>query len=594
MTTQIPNNLSATQQQERLQYVQQKRNWFQYDPNSAIPWLNAAGIATIKAQMASNETIEGTVDYWVDERWQSNFDERYNTARAAIAGPPNFQAPGTFETYANFKASYSALHNVAPQPNLDRDASFAGQRLWGANPLLIERVADLSELPDALAIKDGMGPAGIKLETAVNERRLYICNYADLGFLAGPGDALLPLINAGLGLVDFICQKHLTAPIGLFYWEGELNSSDPQVAPDGQLLPYAVKLEQQAGAGVFAPPEAELETHPVNWRIAKAAFQAADAHAHEWDSHLTRTHTILVPFAVSGERHLHPDHPVLRLMRPHLRYMLKINSETGDLTDQGSYGDLLLAPNHAGLVDLRDHYYERYMARGFHAMANLPEELKARGMGADEAPIHYPYREDGLPIFEAIAKFVSNYVDVYYDNHRQVREDHELQNFVKELTHPDLGKVRGLTASGNAIQSKDDLVSMLTDIIWTAGPAHAAVNYAQWDYMADPRNMPLSGYLQAPDAGDEPPLPNHVNFFPQYSLAKLQTGLMYALGTWRMDMLGHYRPKDFTDPQVLKEVIPQFQCDLAKAGGAIFAVDQTRAVSYPYLHPWLIPNGTSI
>lgn len=69
---------------------------------------------------------------------------------------------------------------------------------------------------------------------------------------------------------------------------------------------------------------------------------------------------------------------------------------------------------------------------------------------------------------------------------------------------------------------------------------------------------------------------------------------MYVLGTYRMDMLGYYRPKDFTDPEVIKKVIPDFQCKLAQIGSKIFSVDQTRAVSYPYLRPWLITNSTSI
>lgn len=582
----IPNNLSTSAQQTRQDYLAHKQNWFKYS-GGEIPWLDPAAIPVIQAKMAANQDIERTVDYWVSEQWQDAFDERYDTAFATFSQPPLLQAPGSYETYVDFKAPFAAPHNVSPAPSLDDDASFAGQRLWGANPLLIERVTHMNDLPPALAIKDGMGPDGIKLETAINEQRLYICDYHDLGFLAGLGDTLIPLLSSGIGLVDFICQKYLTAPIALFYWEGELKS------PSGRLLPYAVQLEQQASAAVFTPKDSGLSTTPVNWRIAKAALQAADAHAHEWDSHLTRTHTILVPFAISGERHLHPEHPVLRLMRPHLRYMLKVNSETGDLTEQGSYGDVLLAPKHEGLVELRHHYYESYMSRGFHNMASLPQELDARHMGVNEAPIHYPYRDDGLPVYEAISTFVSEYIALYYTDDRVVQEDDELQHFVKELTDDNFGRVRGLTASGNTIRSIADLESVLTDLIWTAAPAHAAVNYAQWDYMADPRNMPLSGYLQTPEVSEGPPLPNHVNFFPQYSLAKLQAGLMYALGTWRMDILGFYRPKDF-DPEVHEKAIPNFQCNLAKVSGAIFEVDQTRSVSYPYLQPWLIPNGTSI
>ena len=69
---------------------------------------------------------------------------------------------------------------------------------------------------------------------------------------------------------------------------------------------------------------------------------------------------------------------------------------------------------------------------------------------------------------------------------------------------------------------------------------------------------------------------------------------MYVLGTYRLDMLGYYRPKDFTDVEVVRKLIPKFQCRLAQVGGEIFARDQERKFSYPYLQPWLITNSTSI
>lgn len=389
---------------------------------------------------------------------------------------------------------------------MDDDASFAGQRLWGANPLVIERVRKASDLPDALAIKDGSGPGGIKFDSAINEGRLYICDYSNLGFLAGPGESMMPL-HGGLFLVDLPCQKYLTAPIGLFYWDGPLN-------PKGRLLPYAIQLEQHENAAVFTPKESFVNTTIVNWRIAKAAFQVAFAQTHKWDSLLIRTHMILAPSAISSERHLHPDHPALVLKRPHLRYTLKINSETGKITDKYSYGDVLLAPKHEDLMDLLGHYYERYMNRGFHQMANLENELSARNMGESEAPIHYPYRDNGLPIYRTIREFITNHLNLYYQNDREVREDRELQALVKELTDDNLGGVKGLTTNGDSIDGLGDLIDVLTNMIWTAGPAHSAVNYGQWDYMADPHNMPLSGYLEEPQQPGSPSLPPARIIFP--------------------------------------------------------------------------------
>lgn len=246
------------------------------------------------------------------------------------------------------------------------------------------------------------------------------------------------------------------------------------------------------------------------------------------------------------------------------------------------------------MADLLEHYFKVYMKKGFHVMANLEKELKTRSMDVNSAKIDYPYRDDGLPIYQAINRFVSSYVKHYYKNDGEVAKDGELAAFVKELTDPSFGKIDGLTANGNKIDSRKDLIDVLSNLIWTAAPLHAAVNYAQWDYMADARNMPISTYLEPPQTPAGSPVANHPEYFPQYSLAKLQAGLMYVLGTYRMDMLGHYRPKDFLDAAVTGKYIPKFQCDLAHIGGQIALRNDQRRVPYPYLSPWLITNSTSI
>ncbi len=580
----IPNHLSSSQQQNRLNYLNDKQNWFKYQTNNPVPWLDPASIPTIIVNMQTEEGFK----YWASEDWQSKFDSRLDKAKATIASPPYAQTSDSFETYPDFTQDYRAAINLEDQPKLDDDVCFAGQRLYGANPLIIRKVNALTELPTALAINDGDGPDGIKLSQAIIDGRLYICDYESLGFLAGLGDFMWPGAGGSPFLVDLPCQKYLNAPIGLFYWDGPLGS------PEGKLLPYAIQLEQSASADVFTPKHSGQYTQPLNWRTAKAAFQSADAHVHEWDSHLMRTHVVLAPFAISSERHLHPEHPILLLLRPHLRYTLKINSETGDLTDEGSYGDLLLAPGANKMADLLHHYFNVYMKKGFHVMANPEKELKSRGMDASSAQIDYPYRDDGLPIYGAIRRFVTSYVKEYYKNDREVVEDGELKAFVAELTSSNAGKIDGLTSSGNTIGNIKDLIDVLSNLIWTAAPLHSAVNYAQWDYMADARNMPISTYLEPPQIPAGPPLVNHPEYFPQYSLAKLQAGLMYVLGTYRMDMLGHYRPKDFLDAPVTGKYIPKFQCDLAHIGGQIAIRNEQRRVPYSYLSPWLITNSTSI
>ncbi|MGF1624628.1 MAG: lipoxygenase family protein [Alphaproteobacteria bacterium] len=563
----IPPRLTSSQRAARLNFlknIKQKRFWYK-DVSSAIkvPSLDPAAIPLILAQQE---------DYWFDHEWKRRDEERRDQAVAAYMQPPNGY-PQNLTDYGNVKAPYPEASGLRHVPRFANDKSFAAQRLCGANPLMIRRVVDLDDWKEKLAVTDVHMPPDVKLEALVRERRLYICDYNDLTSFAGAGGTVW---NLGWPLT-----KYLSAPIALFYWKGGFGDT-------GELLPLAIQLEQFKSAEVFTPLP---PTHPHNWLLAKAAVQVADTQAHEWDSHLIRTHFMLAPFAVSSERHLHDEHPVLVLLRPHLRYLLAINSKTGELVNEGEYGDQLLAPTFENKIKLLMHYY---LNLDFSRMANLRTEIAARAMDQASAPIPYPYRDDGGPVYAAIHEYVTAYLKVYYnDAENEVAEDGELQNFIKELRDGNGGRISTLTPNGGPLETIRQLAELLTNVIWTSGPQHAAVNFAQWGYMADPRNMPFAGYGTAPEAANGAPPYPPVNFLPQYAQAKIQAAVMYTLGTWRMDMLGFYRPKDFLDPAALK-VIADFQCALARVGAETFARDALRAFDYPYLVPWNIPNSTNI
>lgn len=576
----LSQNLTPTQLAEAEQVLNGRRNRFKYEnlrPDLNIPGLSPGGIPLIVAEQES---------YWADSAFSAKDEQRRETAKWAFLSPSIPLFPQDLNSYDDLKTPFPPVPigtNVVPSI---ADDSFSSQRLCGANPLMIRRVTSVADVPN-LAMKDGIGD--IKFDTAIDEKRLYVCNYAQLGAFAGPGailtGGLFPGSGIGVDVPVFPCAKHLYAPIALFYWEGDFDES-------GSLRPLGIQLEQTSAAGVFSPPSApnSPQTSVNNWRHAKSAVQIADAHAHEWDLHLVRAHFIAGVFAISSERHLHEDHPVLILLRPHLRYLLTVNSVTHELVAPGAIGDTLLALEHDGSMKLLEQSFIDY---AFVSMADPITEIANRNMSGSEAPIPYPYRDDGLPIYHAIRNFVEDYVKLYYQNDNDVLDDFELQNFVKEVCVDEGGRLGTVTETGSQVSTVKELVLLLSQIIWTSGPFHAAVNFSQWDYMSNPNNMPMSGYTPLPESGSEPDAPSFISFYPQSSLAKYQASVMYTLGTYRLDVLGHYRKKDFDDPNALK-VIAEFQCHLARIGADTFARDNARSVSYPYLIPWNVPNSTNV
>lgn len=576
----IPPQLPPAEQAFRLDYlakVKQPRfkycqsapppgmdgvGWSQVAPG--IPCLDPALIPLIKAQQP---------DYWFDAEWIKRDKERREMALGAFFGPPNGY-PNSIPAYGDLKMHYPAASSLGHKPKaFTNDASFAAQRLGGANPLLIQQITlnTFSDWETKLAITDRhiMRQVGTPLLTLAHQGRLFVCDYQI--FLELNGDAteevLLPPPT-----------KYVTGPLALFYWKGDFD--------DGHLRPLGIQFIKFQSAEVFTPPSfLPLLTFEWNWRLAKAAVQVADALAHEWDSHLVRTHVALTPFAISSERHLHDDHPLLVLLRPHLRYLLAINSMTDELVGKGSYGDLL-GPVFDDRVKLLGHYHANF---NFATLSNPHKELASRFMDHASAPIQYPYRDDGLPVYDAIRSYVEAYLRLYYQDH-EVSADQELQNFIVELS----GKVAELTPNGDPVANVAQLADLIAGVLWLSGPQHAAVNFAQWGYMSDPLNMSFAGYLPPPEAAmAAPPNGGEVSFFPQYPQGKKQTALTYVLGTWRMDTLGHYRAGDFTDHNAFP-VIADFQCRLAKIAGETFIRNSSRTFDYPYLMPGNIPNSTSI
>ena len=189
----IPNNLTASQKSARQSDLQSKQNWFKYKDNSALPWLDPLSIPLIINNM---QEVEG-FNYWVSKKWQKEFDKRLEKAEGTVMQPPYAQTANAFETYPDFTSSYSPEHNLFDPPMLDSDESFAAQRLSGANPLMIRKVGKMSDLPSALAISNGDGPDGIKIDQAIIDGRLYICDSRELGFIAGPGDTDISRRRAG-------------------------------------------------------------------------------------------------------------------------------------------------------------------------------------------------------------------------------------------------------------------------------------------------------------------------------------------------------------------------------------------------------------
>lgn len=502
---------------------------------------------------------------YLSERYRAQYkidqNKRYNRALAQKA---------SVDSAEDFRRLFVTLDAPAGMQSWPQDVGFAFQRVAGMNPVVLRR---LDETPRNLALGEAqvasLLPRGATLAALAKDGRLYLCDYG---------------ILEGVKANQYQGRPMSTqAPLALFYADDE-----------GQLQPLAIQLGQDAAADSVVTPLDD----PKLWLIAKTYLQIADMNHHEMGTHLCRTHFLLEAFAVAAERQLSLRHPVAVLLRPHLRILLFNNLEGRELLiGPKGLATRIMAGGNDGSIEIVKRACEGYAPRGVAPWSfeswDLPLELEARGVGKGSALVEYPYRDDGLQLWEALRRYVTDYLGIYYATDADVAQDSEVQAWVTELASPEGGKVARIAPPKSAAE----LATILTRILFTCGPQHSAVNFAQYDSAAFAPNMAAAAYARPPQnlrslAGEELDA-LLLRILPPPEQAAFQLELIALLTCYRFDRLGFYQPDDFADPQT-QRAIAGFQKSLEQASFTIATRNRSRAQPYPWMKPENILNSTSI
>ncbi|MBF2064704.1 MAG: lipoxygenase [Calothrix sp. C42_A2020_038] len=463
------------------------------------------------------------------------------------------------------------------------DAEFARQRLAAHNPTVIRRVgtdrADLSVLQSWAGQNYNLVEGTvIDLVEAVNANRLFVADY--------------PILQ-NLKVTDLHAGRYVGSPVAVFY------------QTDKGLEPILIEVEK---GRVVTPAVTD------DWTRAKLYVQTADVTHHELIAHLCYTHLAMEAFSITTSRQLPENHPLYLLLKPHFTFLLAINSRgNAILLSEGAAIDKLMAITRLSALDIMN---QAYRQRPFADYA-LPNDIKRRGIEPQCLP-DFPYRDDALLIWDAVAKYTSNYLQLYYCDDKDVENDVYLQAWAKELgapldttqpeafaqvpnwvpkewvkqtgldfelpSHP---RVPGLGKIANLQQ----LIDIATTIIFTCGPQHAAVNFSQFDYVNYTPNAPLSLYAR-PDTpvSLEELLPKATQEVGQMELTYALSGIYYGkFGS--SDMIKFASPRD-------RQILAVFQSDLLAIEEKIQERNIQRkrdyGTEYPYLLPSHIPNSINI
>uniref|UniRef100_UPI0037E96B61 hydroperoxide isomerase ALOXE3-like n=1 Tax=Semicossyphus pulcher TaxID=241346 RepID=UPI0037E96B61 len=440
------------------------------------------------------------------------------------------------------------------------DDFFGSQFLNGINPNVIK---SCSELPTNFPVTDEMVKPflekGSSLQKEMQKGKIFLYDQKIM-------DGIPTRVYKGEPL-------HVTAGLCLFY----LN-------PENKLMPIAIQLRQQPSEqnSIFLPSDSETD-----WLLAKMFIKNADVIDHEAVQHLMKTHFLAEVYTVATLRSFPVIHPIYKLLFPHFRYTLHINT-TGRTSLFGPEGALSInSAGYDGLIELM----RKALSELTYSSLCLPENISARGL---ESIPNFYYRDDGLKLWDIINSFVKAVVGHYYPSDSEVQKDTELQEWISEIfTHGVLGnKTSGFPACFNTVE---EVIKFITMVIFTATAQHAAVNNGQFDYHFWTPNGSLLLHKPPPTTKGQSSMETILENLPDVGETVTFAVLAWLLSDKYSDEvpLGAYPEERFDEP-ALKHMIKEFQAELSHLSEAITARNSQLEIPYTYLNPNQIENSVTI
>src|SRR5262245_16048512 len=380
-------------------------------------------------------------------------------------GVPTKDARAT--SLEDFRAVFAKAPLPAVEKTFQSDETFAENFIAGPDPTRLKRLdAVPAKFPitnEHLRSVPGVPPS-IDLLTEINAGRVF---WVDHEVMNGMENGSHPLGS-----------KYMYSPMVAFL-----------ARPQG-ITPFAIQCGQDpAGRQIYKPSDG------WSWKMARTCVLVAQNTYHEVITHLGRTHLFSEAILLSTVRNLSARHPIAALLQCHFEGTFNINRLAVDLLIQpGEAVELLIGSSLPSAYKLLAEQRKNYSFRGNY----LPKRFARHGTDSLSTLPRYPYRDDGLLVWNAIARWGTDFVDAYYRTDEDVRADHELQAWAAEIASPDWGQVSNFGATPGTIQDQKDLAEILTMVMWTAGPQHAAVNVTQAPYMSFLPANPVAGFAPEP------------------------------------------------------------------------------------------------
>ncbi|XP_067092288.1 polyunsaturated fatty acid 5-lipoxygenase isoform X2 [Osmerus mordax] len=468
----------------------------------------------------------------------------------------------------DFEAIFVRIKNTISEyvmQHWKEDFMFGYQYLNGCNPVIIRKCSKLPEkFPVTHEMVEDCLERDLTLEQEIQAGNIYIADYEILeGITANSTDPCTP--------------QHIAASIVLLYKNVQ-----------NKVMPLAIQLGQTPGedSPIFLPSDGQYD-----WMLAKIWARSSDFHTHQTVTHLLRTHLISEVFGIAMFRQLPCVHPVYKLILPHVRFTIAINTKAREqLICESGIFDKANGTGGGGHVEM----IQRAMKSFTYKSLCFPDEIKARGVESQEELPFYFYRDDGNAVWEAIKSFVSDVVGIYYDSDEKVQKDEEIQAFVKDVCS--FGMQDFDTCEfPKSLKTRNELIQYLTAIIFTSSAQHAAVNFGQYDWCSWIPNSPSTMRKPPPSKKGVADVQLIIDSLPDRGRSCWHLGAVWALSQFQENevYLGMYTDEHFIEKPV-KDAMKAFRKRLADITSTIKRRNEGKKLPYYYLSPDKIPCSVAV
>uniref|UniRef100_UPI0037E71396 polyunsaturated fatty acid 5-lipoxygenase-like n=1 Tax=Semicossyphus pulcher TaxID=241346 RepID=UPI0037E71396 len=449
--------------------------------------------------------------------------------------------------------------------NWKEDEMFGYQFLNGCNPILIRKC---TKLPNKFPVTDDMVSVSLERELTLEEEieagNIYIVDYE-----------VMDGIKANC--TDPHTMQYLAAPICLLYKNTQ-----------NKILPIAIQLGQTPGENtpIFLPSDSEYD-----WLLAKMWVRSVDFQHHQTVTHLLKTHLMTEVFAIAMFRQLPAVHPVYKLLIPHVRFTIAINTKAREqLICEGGLFDKANSTGGGGHVQL----VQKAMKSLTFSSLCFPDMIKSRGVDKkDELPTYF-YRDDGYMVWEATKNFVSDVVHIYYASDETVQEDKEIQAFIKDVCSCGMQDFDHCEFP-KSVKSREELTVYLTIVVFNASAQHAAVNYGQYDWCSWIPNAPSTMRRPPPNRKGLADMKLIMESLPDCGRSSWHLGAVWALSQYQENelYLGMYPEEHFIE-KPMKAAMEKFRKQLVEISSSIKRRNEGKKLPYYNMSPDKIPNSVAV